>query len=58
MVVAGDAEGLEPGDFGFYVVGFQVQVHAFFVCFPVAGLLQQDPDVGVGKAQAAVDRTA
>jgi hypothetical protein len=48
MVVAGDAEGLEPGDLGFYVVGFQVQVHAFFVCFPVTGLLQEDPDVGVG----------
>lgn len=58
MVPAGGAEGLEPGDLGFDVVGFDVQVHALLAGLGVAGLLEQDADLGVGQAQAAVDGAA
>jgi hypothetical protein len=58
MVPAGGAEGFEAGDFGFDVVGFDVQVHALFAGLGVAGLLEQDADLGVREDQAAVDGAA
>src|SRR2546430_1222972 len=58
VIPAGGAEGFQPTDFGFDVVGFQVEVHTFLADLPVAGLLQENPYLGIREAEPTVNVTA
>jgi hypothetical protein len=58
MIPSCSAECFEALNFGFEVVSLQVKVHAFFRDLFVAGRLQEDPYVGVGKAEPTVDVAA
>jgi hypothetical protein len=58
MIPADGAESLSPADFDLHVVGFQVQVHTFLAGFPVAGLLQENPYLGIRETEATVNVTA
>ena len=54
VIPAGGAESLQPADFGFHVVGFQVEVHTFLAGLPVAGLRQENPYLGIREAEPTV----
>jgi hypothetical protein len=58
VIPAGGAEGFQSCDFGFHVVGFQVEVHTFLAGLPVAGLLQENPYLGIREAEPTVNVTA
>lgn len=58
VVPACGAECFEPLDLSFHVVGLDVEVHPFFVCFAIGGGLKQDANGRVGKKELLVHRAA
>ena len=54
MIPPGGAKRFETANFGFNVVGLQVEMHAFFAGLPVTGLLEKNPDLRIRDTQFAV----
>ena len=58
MIPSNGTERFEPFDFSFYVICFQIDMHALFRYLAVAGFLKQDSDFRVRQANTAIDLTA
>jgi hypothetical protein len=58
VIPPGGSEVFETTHFSINIVGFDVEVHAFFGCLGVLSELEQNAKVGVRQPQATVDAAA
>ena len=58
VIPPGGTERFQTADFGFDIVGLQIQVHSFLGDLLVTGLLQEDPYLRVRETEPTVDGAA